>query len=175
MSKCSFMTANTLNKIEIMNQTQILNLSSFKIGYNRINIAPTYNCIAMDSKTFDITYANYLLQNEMVFMELMKIVEPIYQGFDIIILITIGTDWDIITESLQKFLQQRYNIISSICYNESDYEYGQDLVIDQKSLYNFDIDRKRFINLFVSMNGQDIVEKSIKTDDSFIKNNYRNI
>jgi len=171
----TFMTADVLSKIEISRPTSILNLSSFKMGFNRINIAPPYNCVGLDEKMFDMTYAQFLLQDEQVFMELMKIIEPIYQGVDIIILISLGIDWDMITESLQKFLQQRYNIISSICYDVEDYEYGQDLIMTQNSLYNFDNDRKRFINLFVAINGKDIVDKSIKTDDDFIKYNKYNI
>jgi len=165
----TFMTSDTLSKLYITKDTYFLNLSSFKMGFQRVNLAPPYECTSLEPKLFDMMYAKFILENNIVFMELMNIIVPVFEGKSIVILITMGDGWDVITESLQKFLQQRYNIISTICYNPEDYEYGQEVIMNKSSLYNFEQDRKRFLNLFVMENGEDIVKKSIITNDNISK------
>lgn len=166
----SFMTADTLSKLYVKEGSYVYNLTSFKMGFEKINLAPPYQCTSLEPKFFDMMYAKFILENDSIFSELMKIISPVFEGSNVYILITIGDGWDMITESLQKFLQQRYNIISTICYEPDDYdELGNQVIMNQSSMYNFNTDRARFLNLFVRTNGQKALMQSIVTEDNFIK------
>lgn len=160
-----FTEYNTLCNMNInTNNSIILNLSSFKQGIKRINISPPYACTSLDDTMFDRAYAEYLIVNDEVFFELMQIVEPYYNGKDIYILVTMGNGWDRITESLQKFLQQRYNIISYIIEDPEEINYIEELQINANGIYNFCKDRERFLSMYISIHGQKKVEDSIEGD-----------
>lgn len=58
----------------------ILNLSSYKEGIEKLFLLPPTNGVLpfKDEKEFDIAYANYIMNNDYTFMELMKIIIPLY-------------------------------------------------------------------------------------------------
>lgn len=129
----------------------VLNLNSFIEGYERLNLLPPFG-LEYGDKNFDIMYANYIIQNDAPFMELMKIIMPLYYGRDVFILSTSGSIYDFISESLQKFIQQRYSLISYTVNELSDWEYVEDTMFNIHGVYNLDIDKERFSYIYASNN-----------------------
>lgn len=129
----------------------ILNLSSYKEGIEKLNLLPPTNGTLpfKDEKEFDIAYANYIMANDFTFMELMKIIIPIYEGKDVYIVVSRSPYFDMITESLTKFIQVRYSIISQYVYDFNDLEFiDMDLSFANiQGLYNLDVDKERFSRL----------------------------
>ena len=128
--------AGTSMNLTTTNETKILNVSSMNERYPRLHLLPPidFRCIPpsnpeMAEYEFDLRYAEWLLSNEDAFIDLMQIVFPLYQGFDIFMLIT-EADPVLISynESLFKFIQQRYGyntvIVRSIedLFNAEDYQ-----------------------------------------------------
>lgn len=128
----------------------VFNLSSLIEGFEMISIIPPFIRQFNDEKEFDIMYANYLLSDNNAFYEMMKIVMSIYMGKDVYILITKDNGiFEILTESFQKFLQQRYGIISNNINCIEDLEF----ILDEQQfslsgLYNLDIDKEKFTYMY---------------------------
>lgn len=129
----------------------ILNFNSFMEGYERLNLLPPFG-LEYGDKNFDIMYANYIIQNDTPFMELMKVIMPLYYGKDVFILSTKGNVYEFVTESLQKFIQQRYSLISYTVNEPSDWEFVEDTMFNIHGVYNLDIDKERFSYIYASNN-----------------------
>ena len=67
----------------------IVNFSSLSMTYDNLNLIPAQNEILgyTDEKSFDILYANWIMNNDDKFLALMKIVYPLYQGMNVIVLV----------------------------------------------------------------------------------------
>ena len=89
------------------------------------------------------------MANDFTFMELMKIIIPIYEGKDVYIVVSRSPYFDMITESLTKFIQVRYSIISQYVYDFDDLDFiDMDLSFTNiQGLYNLDVDKERFSRL----------------------------
>lgn len=133
----------------------IFNLTSSKEGLYRINLIPPFGD-QLYSKDFDMLYANYLLQNDNAFLELMeKIVYPLYNGKSVYITVSSCLDeFDYISESLQKFIQARYGIVSNNINDIEDLNYLQESNFSIDGLYNLDIDKERFSVMCYNLNNQ---------------------
>lgn len=129
----------------------ILNFNSFMEGYERLNLLPPFG-LEYGDKNFDIMYANYIIQNDIPFMELMKVIMPLYYGKDVFILSTKGNVYEFVAESLQKFIQQRYSLISYTVNEPSDWEFVEDTMFNIHGVYNLDIDKERFSYIYASNN-----------------------
>jgi len=128
----------------------IYNLSSLFEGYDRINILPIGNINNYSGIDFDISYYNMIYNNDIIFKEFMeKIILPLYNNDNIMILVSKDDIFDNITESLSKLLQSRYNIISTIINDTDDINNISDFN-DFKSLEalsNLDEDKFRYMNM----------------------------
>jgi len=128
-----------------------LNLNSLLEGIPRLNLTvDKENIPRYDSKDFDMMYYTYIMNNKLAFMELMKVIIPIYEGKNVIIFVNSNIENNTISESLQKLIQQRYGLIS---YNISDPD-DFNSIIDKsgfsiQGLYNLDIDKDRYSNVMV--------------------------
>ncbi len=131
----------------------IKNMSSYNINYRRdLNMVPPIN-MNYDDKTFDYKYAEYLLRNNNCFYNLFfHIIYPgIYLHGDVYVLVHRDNDvFDALTESLQKFIQQRYGYTT---YLINDIEDIETLLRDNTictstrepyHIHNLDNDMKRF-------------------------------
>lgn len=128
------------------------NLTSVLQYGNKLDlfIAPQ-ELFSYDSKDFDVKYYNFVMENK--FMELMKIIMPLYYGKNVIILISDDQYNNIVSESLQKIIQQRYGILAYLIYEIEDL----DMISIDKSefsiqgLYNLDIDKAKYSDIMNSM------------------------
>lgn len=129
----------------------IINLSSYKEDLERVDLLPPSNGVMPfnDEKEFDIAYANYIMSNDYTFMELMKIIIPLYFGEDIYLVVSRSPYFDMVTESLTKFIQVRYSYIPQIIQTSDDYDminYDQSFDTVQ-GLFNLDQDKERYSRL----------------------------
>ena len=123
----------------------IYNLSSYNESYSRIYLMPQGDLASYynDEKTFDLCYAQSILNDDFCFSELMKIIIPIYEGKNICLLIS---------ESLMKFITGRYGIIPYIVAEESDLDNIIESDFSINGLYNLDMDKERFSRLYAMQN-----------------------
>lgn len=133
----------------------IYNLSSLLEGCPRVDILPSVTQINyMNERDFDIHYSNYLLGNDAIFYELFsKIIFPLYNGMDIYLIVSRNIFYDQITESLFKFIQQRYQYPSILISEPDDVNYiNPDVGFGINGVYNLDIDKNRFSIMYTNMN-----------------------
>ena len=133
----------------------IFNLSSLAEGYERVHLVPSITTNYNDDKQFDIDYANYIFYNDLVFMEFMKIIYPLYTGQDVFLLVSRNEDtYDIITESLCKLIQQRYGYNYQLINTRDDIDYYDDSNFNIYGIQTFDMDKERYTYLMVRNNPQ---------------------
>ena len=131
----------------------ILNLSSLAEGFQRVHLVPSVSAAYNNDKEFDIAYANYIFSNDNVFMELMKIVYPLYLGNDVFLLVSRNEDThDIITESLCKLIQQRYGYNYQLLNDKDDIDYYDDSDFSFYGIQTLDMDKERMTYLAVQQN-----------------------
>lgn len=142
--------------LEIFPDTSILNLSSLNERFPRVALMPPPNLHFMNDEIFDENYFYYIFNNDLVFMELMKIIIQLYHGNNVCLLVTQNEVFDKITESLLKLIQQRYGY-NGIVINEAEdllmfdtpvYEDGE---FSLPGLAMLDIDKERFSYLSLSL------------------------
>ncbi len=122
---------------------KVYNLSSLLEGYPKLNILP-YSVRYSDEKEFDLDYALYILNHDNVFFDMMRIIYNLYIGNDVYLLVTIDQFSEIVTESLLKFIQQRYGYIGNRVNEPEDL---MTLVPGDFTLFgvfNLDQDKERF-------------------------------
>lgn len=131
----------------------ILNLSSLAEGFQRVHLVPSVTAAYNNDKEFDIAYANYIFSNNNVFMELMKIIYPLYLGSDVFLLVSRNENThDIITESLCKLIQQRYGYNYQLLNNKDDIDYCDDSGFSFYGIQTLDMDKERMTYLAVQQN-----------------------
>lgn len=133
----------------------IYNLSSLAEGYPRVDILPPVEDVNYtDDLGFDIFYCNYIMMNDSIFYEFFsKIMYPLYNGQDIFLIVTRNIFYDRISETITKFIQQRYQYLSAIINDKEDiYDLNLDAGFGINGVYNLDIDKDRFTYLYTSMN-----------------------
>lgn len=132
------------NCIRFNENMVIFNLSSYIEGFERVDILPSFQVIN-SGKDFDYLYAQMITTDNYKFTEFMKIIMSLYMGKDVYVIIQKENELqEIVTESLQKYIQQRYGIISNIIYDVSDWEYVVECDFSITGLYNLDIDKNRY-------------------------------
>jgi len=150
-----------------MKNLHVYNLSSLVEGYPKVDILPPVTQIDyMDELGFDISYSNYIMTNDNVFFEFFsKIIYPLYNGIDIYLIITRNIFYDRITESLFKFIQQRYGYLCAIINEVSDIEdLNPDIGFTTAGIFNLDIDKERF-SLMYTYNNMTSDGKIVGYDD----------
>ena len=149
----SFVTASMIHYV-IDAETKVYNLSSY-MQAEQLNLLPPF-VMEYDEYTFDMNYYNYIFSNDLVFMELMKVMMDIYSGIDVCILIhDDDTHW-FVAESLQKVIQERYGVISYIFKDMNDLDFKlntNSCNFTQEGILTFDNDKMRYLQLVVNQNG----------------------
>lgn len=145
-----FGNTNTLHEYIKNNPTEeveVLSFTSLASGYKTIDILPTDRFNIDDSQGFDIGYANYIMCDDYRFMNFMSIIYPLYEGKTVFILVYNSDFFDILNESLSKFIQQRYGYISNEVHDKEDLDSLISGGFSINGLYNLDMDKKRFIDI----------------------------
>jgi len=127
----------------------IFNITSLKEGYNKLNMLVPMNSMGYTTdRDYDIAYANYIFNNDAVFVEFFIIIYYLYIGKDVYLIYS-NEDWsENIIESLLKLIQQRYGYNAYLINEDEDYIYSKmndsTYFNGEWGLYNLDIDKNRF-------------------------------
>ena len=127
--------------------TKIYNFSSLREGFPRLNLMPPYSLGANSEYDFDVKYMNYILQNDLIFMNFMTIILEIYNGNNVYLLVS-EDDWSMmLIDSLMKLIQQRYGINGILVNTLEDYVYARDESFTDYGVINLDQDKERYAYL----------------------------
>lgn len=142
------------NVANIKTDSYVFNLTSFVEGYNRLRIIPPNNLGASSDYEFDQLYANWIFGNDSIFFDFFTIINILYCGFDVYLIVSDDMWSENILESLLKLIQQRYG------YNATKINCFDDLVYADPGefnpgygLFNLDQDLERFSYLSKTLGG----------------------
>lgn len=131
------------------------NFTSFKETGNRLEYLLPNPQFIDDRYEFDVMYANYIMNNDQVFVEFFQIIYNLYIGKDVFLAVDPYENWaENILESLLKLIQERYGYPAVKIESEEDYVFARSNFIcdfnPEYGLYNLDIDKDRFLGLVSS-------------------------
>ena len=127
--------------LPINNNMEVYNLTSLFEGYERLNLIPPFDIFDNSTNEFDINYMNWIFSNKEVFNEFNNIIYKLHLGIDICILIADNGVFDIVYESLQKLISERYGYVSNIVNFPEDWDYCTNIGPRNKGhVYNLDYD-----------------------------------
>lgn len=141
---------------------KLYNFNSMKEKGIKLKLFPPNSLGAINEYDFDCRYANFIMTDDITFMNMMEIVMDIYNDQNVFILVddddTYTFDgWNIIlVQSFMKFIQQRYGINGTRIENHYDMEEANKTEFTDYGLLNLDIDKDRYAYLIESqrlMNG----------------------
>lgn len=98
-----------------------------------------------DEKTFDIMYAQYILDH--AFVDMFSIINNLYNGGSSLIIVGNTEYKTMVTESLIKFYQQRYGLSPIRVINEVDdwYSYDDESDFNLTGIFNLDVDKEKYV------------------------------
>lgn len=134
----------------------VLNFSSYTEGVERIEIIPSVYGYDRTSVEFDRYLFSYIYDNDNIFMEFSKIFMSLYYDKDVVLLATRDEGiFDDILESLLKLVQQRFGVTASFVEDINDVDCIEESEFSIQGLYNLDMDKERFMLLYISMYGME--------------------
>ena len=140
------------NIINILSSdTLIFNISSMNENIPRLQLIPPNNLGHLYDRDFDIAYANYIMSNDMIFVNFFTIIYNIYLGKDVCLIYS-KDDWsENLAESINKLIQQRYGYNAIQIETFDDYIFAKNHMIQNFNsdygLFNLDSDKERFTYL----------------------------
>lgn len=155
-------TESTLLTILPRFKTPVLTYAIYAGGIHPIlDVFPNAKMInyGLDPKSFDIAYAQLLLNIDYIFYEYFsKVIYPLYNGHSVYIICPDNYQDDeilsMLIESFLKFIQQRYGYNGAEIHDEDDFEYinPDDMTFNINGVYNLDIDKERFSYMYATQN-----------------------
>lgn len=146
-----------LEEVDIEN-SYLFNLSGFMDKTTQLKLIPDASVVtAYNELQFDQQYASYILNNDAIFYEFFsKVINPIYMGRDVFIVVQRSEFFDAITESLLKLIQQRYGYNNIAIVNTvEDIDYiPRDNIFTTAGIYNLDIDKERYSAIYAYRNAR---------------------
>lgn len=158
------------NSFDLNNKPNVVyNLSSLSyMGVKLEYLTPPYNILTTvrADREFDIAYAQYILNNDAVFADMFKLIHANYLGYNVFILVGGDEARQLITESLMKFINQRYTLIPRYFATIDDIpDYYDEDHIYVDGIYNMDADRERYVYITTSIQQ---LEEEMKANDPAI-------
>ena len=129
--------------------------TTFKEMPNKLlYLLPKLNLVT-DDYNFDLEYANYIMTNDVAFVEFFQIIYNLYIGKDVFLAVDMEENWaENLLESLLKFIQERYGYTAVKIESEDDYIFARcnsnSDFNPEYGIYNLDIDKERFYSLVSS-------------------------
>ena len=140
----------TIQHLTTTDKTKILNFCSFNENYPRLKLLPPIDFRTTTSGNpesrdyeFDLQYAQWLLNDPNAFIDLMQIVYSLYQGYDIYLLVSEDITMEQYTQSLLKFIQQRYGYNGYYINSIEDLFNAEDQQISGIGAMNLHDDKER--------------------------------
>ena len=139
-----------INNLATTERTKILNFNSLNEKYPRLHLMPPMNLGSKNEYDFDMKYAAYILNDPNAFFDLMQIMYPLYEGEDVFLLVDDGPVMEMIVESFQKFIQQRYGYNSAYITCLDDLLNANDGDFSELGTMNMHDDRERLAYMLES-------------------------
>lgn len=122
----------------------VLNLNANVQCYTRLNLMPPLG-MNTSSMEFDTQYVNLLLSDPNYFMQFMHIMNYLKNGYDVVLLIyNEDTVFNAITETLVKFIQQRYGYNYQFLNDVEDFNPWDQSSFTAPGIIQFDQDYLRY-------------------------------
>jgi hypothetical protein len=157
--KLVFSPAIVLNSPVIYQYNRVYNFTTMVDRVEQLknlvpDLAPWQQSIGFfDEFAFDTSYAQFIKTNDFAFLDLMKIMVPIYKGEDVLVLTDTSIPiYEILTESLVKFIDTFYGFIPSVVKELEDFECVRDSSFTAQGILNLDSDRIRYVALVARYN-----------------------
>lgn len=126
------------------NRLVVLNLNANVQCYTRLNLMPPLG-MNTSSMEFDTQYVNLLLLDPNYFMQFMYIMNYLKNGCDVVLLIyNEDTVFNAITETLVKFIQQRYGYNYQFLNDVEDFNQWDQSSFTAPGIIQFDQDYLRY-------------------------------
>ena len=126
------------------NRLVVLNLNANVQCYTRLNLMPPLG-MNTSSMEFDTQYVNLLLSDSNYFMQFMYIMNYLKNGCDVVLLIyNEDTVFNAITETLVKFIQQRYGYNYQFLNDVEDFNQWDQSSFTAPGIIQFDQDYLRY-------------------------------
>ena len=147
-----------IEDIRILNQIKqeydnvvIYNYTSYYSGFENLILAYV-NEVAngqrintfIESLEFDLAYSNLILNNQWYFIDMMKIMIPLYHGANIVLMVFHDPYRDNLMESLIKFISVRYGYRSYIINDIEDLKNIKEPYFTPYGLMQLDNDFKMY-------------------------------
>lgn len=123
-----------------------VNFTGMNETIQRISVIGLEN-IDINNPEFDKAFASIMINNDDNFLSLFNIIQLLYSGENIFICISTGNILDCLNESLAKLIQQRYGYNYQMINEINDIDWYDDANFSVLGLYNFDLDRDRYIHI----------------------------
>lgn len=147
---------NNFLNTDIIKDYYVFNLSSLINNIMPIRLLPDPSIInCSDERQFDQSYFNFIFNDDFRFYEFFsKLINPIYSGKNVIVLVQRSLFYDAITESIIKLIQQRYGYNNLAIINDpEDIDYiPKDNTFTVNGVYNLDIDKSRYSSIYAGRN-----------------------
>lgn len=138
------------NSQNIITTGNVYNLTSMKEGFIRLSaLIPPNNIGRFTGRDFDIVYANYIMENDIVFKQFFDIIYSLYIGIDVFLVMD-ESDWsENLIESILKLIQQRYgyNAYKINCMEDFIQAANSTFMSDFNPYFgiqNLDMDKERY-------------------------------
>lgn len=133
----------------------IFNFSSLVQGYSNLEDLLPRGVDTSSEENFDMSYFDYIFNNEEVFVTFMTIIMKLYNGDNVYLIVNHNNFYDHLSESLADIIKQRYGIISFFINEMSDYNdlLNRNIEVDFSvpGLYNLDNDKMRLMMIMEQM------------------------
>lgn len=140
-----FGNTETFLKLPLNTFTNVFNLSSpYECGRRLFSLLPF--SLDLNDPNFDFIYADYIMNNDNAFKEMMELVLNVYYGTHAYVLVEEDLNYKYeAAESLIKFLQQRYGILVYSARSIEDLEaIPEEIPLPLYGVLNLDIDKERY-------------------------------
>lgn len=149
------------DELTALNKTgfTMFNFSSYVQNCAQLtNLLPKGGVDCSSEESFDMSYFDYIFNNDFPFIDLMYLVYQLYKGENVYVIIQHTEFFDKLAESLAELIKQRYGYVSFFINEYSDYESIINTLNTDSGdfsivgLGNLDIDKIRFVSLLQQYN-----------------------
>lgn len=165
--------------LSLLKDYSVYNVSSMNMNPNikKLDIYPTQvmlydSAVATRNGTIyhlDQMYADILMQDPTKFIQLMTIVRDLYFGKHVILLVYQEEQvFDGLTESLCKFIQQRYGYNYQILNSPEDFNPNDLSSFSVSGIMNFDQDNARFLEYMKQIDPKTFTNENIAAENGWV-------
>lgn len=130
---------------------KIYNFNSLNEGGIPLNLMPPNLLGAINEYDFDCKYANFIMSNEGIFLNLMNMIMDLYNNINVFVMVQYDEEsffnsdnpaWNtILIESFFKFIQQRYGLNGALINTIDDITGASETAFTDYGLFNLDLDK----------------------------------